>query len=207
MSSSEAQGTKYWKERDRNDPHSDWAKDGKDWIQEYWESQDHPHRRKAVDLIPKDAKSVLEVGCNSGPNLALIRNKKLAGIDPNADAIAFAREKLPDADLRVGSVLNLPWEKDSFDVVLADAALMYVSDGEIGTAMAEMDRVARKAIVIVDRAYDSMLGIVENCVWMRDYSKWLRCFGYYCEFMEVNEKLWPTSKNWQKHGYIFRGTK
>src|SRR3990167_4914629 len=135
----------YWAKRPRIDK-GDWLDNG-DWVKGYWDSKDHPHRRLILDAIIDCApiRSLVEVGCSAGPNLALIKERMgdavpvLAGIDANADSISFAKDKLPEVDLRVGDLLELPWEKDQFDMVVADASLMYVEPDDIGIALREMD--------------------------------------------------------------------
>src|SRR5437867_3718069 len=57
---------------------------------------------------------VLDVGCGVGAFLRLVatRGGEPHGIDASDALIAFARERLPHADLRVGEMEDLPWEDD-----------------------------------------------------------------------------------------------
>lgn len=73
---------------------------------------------------------VLDVGSGTGETLALarFRGAEVAGIDPAADLMEIARQRLPDADLRRGDMETLPFEDDSFDAVTYVNSLMYGED-------------------------------------------------------------------------------
>jgi len=62
---------------------------------------------------------VLEVGCGSGVFLraAADRGAEVTGVDASEALIELARERVPEADLRVADMQFLPFEDDSFDVV------------------------------------------------------------------------------------------
>lgn len=50
---------------------------GSNWAKGYCESADHPHRQLLLERILAYAhlESVLEIGCNTGPNLYLLAQK------------------------------------------------------------------------------------------------------------------------------------
>jgi SAM-dependent methyltransferase len=62
---------------------------------------------------------LLDIACGSGlaVELAGLRGARCAGIDASPRLIAVAKDRSPDADLRVGDMNALPWEDDTFDVV------------------------------------------------------------------------------------------
>ncbi len=66
-----------------------------------------------------DGDRLLDVACGSGLALELagIRGAVCAGIDASARLIAVARDRSPNADIRVGDMHALPWDAGSFDVV------------------------------------------------------------------------------------------
>ena len=49
--------------------------------------------------------------------LAAVRGASGAGIDASHRLVAVARDRNPDADVRIGDMNNLPWDDASFDVV------------------------------------------------------------------------------------------
>jgi len=62
---------------------------------------------------------LLDIACGAGLalELAALRGARCAGIDASPRLIAVAKDRNPDADLRVGDMNVLPWEDDSFNVV------------------------------------------------------------------------------------------
>jgi len=62
---------------------------------------------------------LLDMACGAGLALELagLRGARCAGIDASPRLIAVAKDRSPDADLRVGDMNALPWEDESFDVV------------------------------------------------------------------------------------------
>ena len=198
------QGYDFWAKRSPKDTHRDWQYDTSSWLSDYIKSTEHPHRKMIIDFLQllEPYKSLLEIGCNTGPNLVRVVNKKIAGIDANKEAIQYARAILPDADLRVGDFHTLPWEDKSFDVLLADAALMYVDPDHIYPMLEEIDRVVKKGVVIVDRFNESLGGVVTGYVWGRNYPKLLESLGFTVYTREITKELWPESENWQKYGII-----
>jgi SAM-dependent methyltransferase len=62
---------------------------------------------------------LLDVACGAGLAiaLALVRGAECSGIDAAPRLVAVARDRNPDADLRVGDMQALPWADASFDVV------------------------------------------------------------------------------------------
>lgn len=204
MISMTRQGIDYWKTRPKRD-RGDWLEGEGDWVDGYWKSRSHPHRCLILQALATvdGLMSVLECGANCGVNLALIRDEllipenSLAGIDASEMAIAFGRKKLPETDLRVGDMKKLPWGDGTFDVVLCDAVLMYSPDNEIEAQMREIDRVTKKAIIIVDRSQSN------EHIWGRDYGELLCGLGYEVEAWKLEEKDWPTSRGWQSSGYLW----
>jgi SAM-dependent methyltransferase len=73
------------------------------------------HHQLKVD----DGDRLLDVACGSGLaiELAALRGAVCAGIDASPRLVAIARDRSPDADVRVGDMHALPWDAESFDVV------------------------------------------------------------------------------------------
>lgn len=84
---------------------------------------------------------VLDVACGSGWALRHIAGMgaPVAGIDAAQPLISIARDRVPDGDLRVGSMFELPWEDGSFDVVTSINGIW----GSCDDALSEAYRVLR----------------------------------------------------------------
>jgi SAM-dependent methyltransferase len=70
-------------------------------------------------LHVREGDRLLDVACGSGLalELAAIRGAAVAGIDASPRLVAVARDRVPDADVRVGDMAALPWDDHTFDVV------------------------------------------------------------------------------------------
>ena len=95
------------------------------------------HHRLGVDAEDR----LLDVACGSGLaiELARLRGASCAGIDAPSLLVAVARDRSPDADIRVGDMHALPWGPASFDVVTSFRGIW----GTTPRAMAEIHRVLR----------------------------------------------------------------
>jgi SAM-dependent methyltransferase len=102
---------------------------------------------------------VLDVGCGAGAFLRLVADSgaEPSGIDASEALIAFARERLPEADLRVGEMEELPWDDDSFDLVTGFNSFFFAND--LASALREAGRVARPGAAVVIQVW----GAHERC--------------------------------------------
>jgi SAM-dependent methyltransferase len=103
--------------------------------------------------------SVLDVGCGVGAFLKLVadRGGEPHGIDASEALIAFASARLPQADLRVGEMEDLPWESDTFDLVTGFNSFFFADD--MVAALREAGRVARPGAPVVIQVW----GAHERC--------------------------------------------
>ena len=95
--------------------------------------------------------SVLDAGCGEGFGVHELARRDpslvLAGIDLDAEAVAYAEARFGDvASFMRGSVLELPCDAGAFDLVLCSEVLEHLSAPE--RAIAEMKRVARTHVLI-----------------------------------------------------------
>lgn len=209
----------YYKSSDLSGIHYD-KKD--EWVLDYWDSREHSHRTFLLEKIAgfSPVASVLEIGCNCGPNLYLVARRfpdsRIHGIDINPEAIQKGRELLAGAgitniSLSINKADELGQFPDkSFDVVFTDAVLIYIGRDKIRKVMAGMVRVARKGLVLLER-YDfgpenrdpCGLGIRYHDLWLRNYAALLKQFapGAQVQITRVTADIWP-DKGWQETGAI-----
>lgn len=103
----------------------------------------------AVDVIQAifqrlgvdEGTSVLDVACGSGLAIryADAMGASVAGIDAAATLVEIARDRTPNADVRLGNMFELPWADDSFDAVTSINGVWGGCEG----ALAEIHRVLR----------------------------------------------------------------
>jgi SAM-dependent methyltransferase len=98
---------------------------------------------EAADVA--DARHVLDVACGTGivartaAELVAPDRGRVVGLDLNEAMLTVARRVRPDLDWRQGDAGDLPFEADTFDVVLSQMALMFLPDQPL--ALREMARV------------------------------------------------------------------
>lgn len=94
-------------------------------------------------LDPSPGTRLLHVGCGTGTALVLASQAGavIAGLDASVELLKTARERLPDADLRVADAAELPYDRGCFDQVMAFDAIQYTEPPAV--AVAELARVTR----------------------------------------------------------------
>jgi SAM-dependent methyltransferase len=102
---------------------------------------------------------VLDIGCGAGAFLRLVAagSAEPHGIDASDALIAFARERLPEADLRVGEMEELPWADDSFDLVTGFNSFFFAND--MVAALRQAGRVGKPGAPVVIQVW----GAHERC--------------------------------------------
>ena len=93
-----------------------------------------------------EGQSVLDVACGTGIVARTVADRlsgtgRVLGLDLNDGMLAVARRVRPGLDWQQGDVADLPYDDDTFDVVLCQMALMFFPDA--AAALREFARVAR----------------------------------------------------------------
>ena len=87
---------------------------------------------------------VLDAGCGVGWGSALLvqaEASEVIGVDLDPEAVEDARRRVPAATFVVGDLLDLPFEDDSFDVVVCFEAIEHTGDTE--RTLDQLSRVLR----------------------------------------------------------------
>ena len=82
---------------------------------------------------------------------------RVTGVDWHSATIQEAAEQGADGKLKLvrANVLCLPFESNSFDYALTAMFLHHLSEAEVVQALREMNRVARRGVVVADLLRDS----------------------------------------------------
>lgn len=202
---------------------NDWGGEDKDVIKSYRDSIEHPHRSPLIDMICSySPDSILEVGCNCGPNLYLLARRlpyaQLYGIDINRVAIEkaskwFAESGITNVHFNVSKADELGGFQDrSIDVVFTDAVLIFVGSDKILKVAEEMLRVARKGLVLVEwynfkpgRRDRNGLGVHHSSLWKRDYTSLMKRFPSVqdVKVAKMTKDIWD-DLNWSTIGAYTR---
>lgn len=119
----------------------------------------HPIRKwtinslyKAIfgDLRGLEINTVLDAGGAEGFTLdRLVKakiGKKLIGIDNSQEAITLGKEIFPELELRLGDIYKLPFEDNSFDLVVCTEVLEHLVDPK--KALRELVKVSKKYLIL-----------------------------------------------------------
>ena len=103
----------------------------------------------------RSGQRALDVGCGPGALtaelVARLGASAVAAVDPSESFVAAARARNPGADIRQASAEQLPFQDETFDAVLAQLVVHFMTDPVAG--LTEMARVTRRG------------GVVAACVW------------------------------------------
>jgi SAM-dependent methyltransferase len=125
-----------------------WGARARDWGA--IEEQQVPTYEEALRHVEvKAGQRVLDVACGTGVFLRLVadRGAEPFGLEASEALIEIARERVPDADLRVGEMETLPYDDDRFDLVTGFNAFFFANDF-VG-ALREAGRVAKPGAPVV----------------------------------------------------------
>jgi pseudaminic acid biosynthesis-associated methylase len=100
-------------------------------------------------------KSILEVGCNTGFNLGIMKTwmpdpRNIWGCDINERNIAQARQRWPDIQTCYASGFDLPFRDGYFDLVFTSGVLIHQKPTEVEAMMQEIIRVSGKYVMAIE---------------------------------------------------------
>ena len=96
-----------------------------------------------IALLPKDAGTILDVGCGNGAISNAITDRHVIGSDIALAAIKHMRHPACLAD-----ICDMPFPDHSFDLVMATDVLEHIPDRQYAKACAELERISRRWIMI-----------------------------------------------------------
>lgn len=163
-----------------------WRRMSAAWAEACWASTEKPHRAPILAALEtlQPADSLLEVGCNAGPNLRLIHARwpqmELGGADVQDAALDYLEAWMPAPWwIYRGDVRDTvpAMRRDRWDIVLSCYCLTYLEPDELPGILAHLQGIARVGIVIAepmtagDEPYQYETPLPE---WKHNYR---RCFG------------------------------
>lgn len=171
-----------------------WRGRGNEAAKAYWDTRDAQYRALIVDNLRQlqPFGRILEVGCQSGPNLWAIRQQfpdvHLVGMDPSSHAVMFGAAMCelgrichvdffeglaPDGIPAIVQAVGEP------DIVLSIYTLTYLQDEAWSATLAACCDAASKAVVLAEpmNLGQEPLGLIETppgrCPsWRHDYAAW-----------------------------------
>ncbi len=118
---------------------------------------------------------ILDAGCGTGGMFnTLSKYGNVYGSDQSPAAVEFAKEKNIAAEIATGSITELPFANNTFDMVVCLDVLYHAMVGSDNRALREFWRVLRPGGILIIRepAYNWLRGHHDQLVWAkRRYSK------------------------------------
>lgn len=104
-----------------------------------------------ISLVkPLKAKLILDAGCGEGFTMDKLSKhgigEKIEGVEYSTDAIELGKKFFPHLTIKQGSIYDLPYKVNSFDLVVCTEVLEHLE--EPAKALKEMMRVSRKYLII-----------------------------------------------------------
>lgn len=108
--------------------------------------------RKKIDVLLEavlnelsSSAKILDVGCGTGEQIKHIRARgfKVVGLEPAAGMREIAKKNNPGVDVVDGSIIDLPFQDEEFDFVLAIEVLRYIHRSDIRRSYRELLRVTK----------------------------------------------------------------
>ncbi|MHC4534745.1 MAG: class I SAM-dependent methyltransferase [Planctomycetota bacterium] len=120
------------------------------WDENYLVNSAEKERiEETIKIIPAETQTILDVGCGNGTFVnALIstfpdRFEKIVALDTSEEALRYVKTCKYKS-----SIVNLPFEDESFDLVTATEVLEHLSYEDFKRGILELQRVSKKSIVI-----------------------------------------------------------
>jgi len=129
--------------------------------------------------------SICDVGCGTGALAAVLHMNgyKVTAIDQSAAMLTIAKGKTDHLDIQYtqGSVLDLPYISDSFDIVIASYVAHGLKKTQRLVMMEQMKSVAKKAVVLID--------FNQTRRWHTDVIEWLEQGDYFNFIYDIEDEM------------------
>lgn len=116
-------------------------------------------------------KSLLDVACGDGTDLVYYQEKGaiVSGIDASEELIDIAKAKLPNSEINVALLENLPFNENTFDIVVSKYAIQ--TSENLEKSLYELSRVAKPGALILYLVTHPLRQFLEKKEKFRDYYK------------------------------------
>lgn len=141
---------------------------GLQWLLDHHRAKEQQRRGMVHDLNLKSGDIVLDLGCGPGLWTSLLAEKvkpdgRIVGLDIDGDFISYASENPADQyeeiiEFHEGDFRSVPFEDESFDVVLSGNCFAYVTDHQ--KVLEEQKRVTRKGGRIAVKDFEGSVLVV-----------------------------------------------
>ena len=132
--------------------------------------------------------SVVDIGCGLGEYCA-VNKGFFCGIDNSKKRVAFAAKMHGKHSFAVADAKELPFNDNTFDVVMLIDTSHHLSDDEFKVVLDSMKRIGKKYIVISDPVLFDGQGAVSRFFYDLDRGGKFRSIGQMRKFFETNPDM------------------
>ena len=133
--------------------------------------------KEVLDKLNVDR--ILEVGCNVGNQLLLLKKMGYAnlwGIELQEYAVEIARKRTSGINIAKGSAFDIPYKNNFFDLVFTSGVLIHISPDDIDKILDEIYRCTNKYIWGFEYYHPGGHQMVnyrggDNLLWKTDFAK------------------------------------
>jgi ubiquinone/menaquinone biosynthesis C-methylase UbiE len=119
------------------------------------EIEDLSNRELIAFIDPKPSEVILDAGCRTGANIALLSPsvRRVIGMDYNKAAVErtqrhLGRENIGNVEVLVGGITDIPLGDRSVDKIICMSVLQYLNDAEV-QAFGSLGELTDKGILII----------------------------------------------------------
>ena len=170
-------------------------------------------RATLIEVLLNDQdNNFLEIGFGYGQNLHILRDllgpDNVYALELKEERIDATKPNLEDLKFLKANIKKLPFKSNSVDVVFTSAVLLYLEPDEIETALAELVRVAKKRVVLLEQESkgeegEMSGGVVGGTYWVRNYKEILSTMAGVKEIKQhdIKNPRWPV-ESWEALGVV-----
>lgn len=115
---------------------------------EIWEAPLLPYQKQVQEdilrILPLEINSILDVGCGNGVITNILpEHLRVVGVDISQSALLHVRK-----EVHVASITALPFEDNSFDLVMANDLLEHLTQKQLEAGILELKRVSSRYLLL-----------------------------------------------------------
>lgn len=115
---------------------------------------------KVFSLIPQDVNFVLDLGCGDGRiTNKLLKSKRVTGLDFSKVALKYVK-----TDHVLASCTNIPFRKDSFDLILSTEVLEHLNNEVYERTLREVEWLNPKYVIVGVPYRQNLRGLLCKCL-------------------------------------------
>jgi SAM-dependent methyltransferase len=151
---------------------------------------------------------VLEVGCNRGHNLKALAELfgpkcTLVGLEPNPDAYGIATRLAPNVTVLYGTIFQLPFPADSFNLVLTAGVLRHVPLVDWKRALGELYRCSSRYLLTIENFDDQETAVPNRgngtLHWKPDFLGYFQ--SSFPDLTLLRQGVFPREGSWDGSGW------